>query len=129
MKPYTIQVDGFDCEIGIASDDFVNNRATVVVRKGRRPIGKTKVSLNDDAEAFHREVISKVRNEVLKNCDDTVFIMPLPLNLDVTPEMVEQGLELMDSSKVKGCMEEWIKKEWYEYAAVAKKILDQRKQP
>lgn len=67
--------------------------------------------LNNAGESFH-DALSK-------------FSYPV-INLNITPAMIETTLENMDSDCVKGCLDEWVKKEWYEYAAVAKKILDQR---
>lgn len=52
-----------------------------------------------------------------------------PFELNVTPEMIEGLLKTMETERVKGCMDEWVEKEWFEYAAVAKKIIEQRNQP
>lgn len=50
------------------------------------------------------------------------------LEMDVTPAMMEDTLEFMDSGKVKECLNDFVEKQWFEYAAIAKKILDQRDQ-
>jgi len=42
---------------------------------------------------------------------------------------MDDTLEIMDSDKVKECLDDFVEKQWFEYAGVAKKILDQRKQP
>lgn len=74
------------------------------------PIG---FKVNDPDGNLYKE-LSKMKNQ--------------PATLDISPDMMKHTLEIMDSERVKGCLDEWVQQEWFEYAAVAKKILDERNQ-